>query len=249
MSATILIFIYSFYNIFMIFQEDNKIKKIDNKIINDYTYQVVENNEQEEQSEHQLKNNFDNTKTAIDFKIKWDDLKSLNKDVIGWIKIPDTNINYPIVQGNSNQQYIKTNIYGDTSKAGCIFVDSNIINCFNCNNTIVYGHNLNNGAMFSDLKKYKNKEFANSHSYIYIILENNIEKKYRIFAFYEMDSNNSNIYNTNVENLDEYYKLISKYNTLNINYNLDTTKPILTLSTCTNYNEGRRFIVQAFCLD
>lgn len=221
------IFIYKF---FYLAKEYNEINKTDSQI--------------QEEFVEEKENNENNEKSYKERKINWNKLKNTNEDIVAWIRIPDTNIDYPIVKGNNNLEYINKNIYGRKSKAGCLFVDSNIISPFESNNTIIYGHNLNNGSMFSNIKKYRNKNYAQNHKEIDILLPDGRKLKYEVFAFYKANANNYDIYDTNVENLDEYYNTIQKYNNLEMNY--DLSKPILTLSTCTNGNKNHRYILQAY---
>lgn len=179
------------------------------------------------------------------FKVNWEELKSINQDAIAWIKIDGTNINYPIVQGTDNEEYIKRNIYGNYSKGGCIFVDMNIEKPFKALNTIIYGHNLNDGAMFNNLKKYSNEQYAKNHDEIHIYLPEE-DRIYKVFAFGKINENNNKIYNTSIINLEKYYQMIQEYNQINIAENLDYSKPVIMLSTCTNSNRKERYVVVAY---
>lgn len=85
-----------------------------------------------------------------------------NTDCIGWLSIDGTNISYPVMHTPSDpQKYLRRNFYGKYSQSGVPFLDGR------CNlestNLIIYGHNMRNGTMFSDLKKYVNREFLNAH--------------------------------------------------------------------------------------
>ena len=181
-----------------------------------------------------------------EFSVDWESLLNINSEIVAWIRIPNTNVNYPIVQSDNNNQYLRRNIYGNYSYGGCIFVDSAIESPFNTGNTIIYGHNLNNGSMFSNLKKYKDEDYAVTHKDIYIYLSNGEQKQYKIFSFTKVKENNYDIYNNSVDDLDAYYEIISKYNQLPLDENIDNTKPILTLSTCTNGNKQDRYVIQAY---
>ena len=171
---------------------------------------------------------------------------SVNKDIIAWSRIPDTKINYLVVQGKSNSQYLRKNIYGNYSFGGCLFVDSSTQNSFENMNTIIYGHNLMNGAMFSGLKKFSNNEYADNHREIYIYLPNGITRTYKVFAFYKIKANDYRVYDPNVEDLSEYYQIITENNQLSLDDNIDNDNPVLTLSTCTNHKEDERYILQAY---
>ena len=85
-----------------------------------------------------------------------------NADCVGWLSVDGTNISYPVMHTPSDpQKYLRRNFYGKYSQSGVPFLDGR------CNlqstNLIIYGHNMRNGAMFSDLKKYVDREFLNAH--------------------------------------------------------------------------------------
>lgn len=85
-----------------------------------------------------------------------------NADCIGWLSIDGTNISYPVMYTPSEpQKYLRCNFYGEYSQSGVPFLDGRCD--FQSTNLIIYGHNMKNGTMFSDLKKYLNTDFLNSH--------------------------------------------------------------------------------------
>ena len=89
-------------------------------------------------------------------------LKKEFKEAVGYIEISDTNIAFPIMQGNDNKYYLKHLPNGNYNKMGSLFLDFRN-NLFNDKNTIIYGHNFNNGTMFSDLIKFKSLDFFLEH--------------------------------------------------------------------------------------
>lgn len=101
-------------------------------------------------------------------------LKKRNKDVIGWIYVPDTNINYPILQGKTNNTYLRTNIDGKYSIAGCIFLEALNDNKLYDSNSIIFGHSMRNGTMFHNLRYFKKKAYRESHKKIFIYIDNYI---------------------------------------------------------------------------
>lgn len=85
-----------------------------------------------------------------------------NADCIGWLSIDGTNISYPVMHTPSDpQKYLRRNFYGKYSQSGVPFLDGRCD--LQSTNLIIYGHNMRNGTMFSDLKKYLNREFLNAH--------------------------------------------------------------------------------------
>ena len=89
-------------------------------------------------------------------------LIAVNGDCIGWLSIDGTNISYPVMYTPSEpQKYLRRNFYGEYSQSGVPFLDGRCD--LQSTNLIIYGHNMKNGTMFSDLKKYVNREFLNTH--------------------------------------------------------------------------------------
>ena len=91
------------------------------------------------------------------FSIK--DLQKINKDIVGWIKIDNTNIDYPILAGIDNTDYLKRNYKGEYSPSGSIFLDYRNSRDLTDDFSIIYGHNMAKGLMFSDIKKFKEPTF------------------------------------------------------------------------------------------
>lgn len=175
--------------------------------------------------------------------IDWKKLKEINEDIIGWIKIKDTNINYPILK-DKNLYYLKHSYNKEYNSNGSIFTMNS--KPFEENKTIIYGHNMRNGIMFSELGRYLEEQFLYSHLEFEIYTP---EGKFlaTIFSCYSIDVN---IEKNNIKNLDfdeeiKYYKNASKYSITNV----DNIKKIIKLSTCSYLNnrsvptEKRYYIV------
>lgn len=167
--------------------------------------------------------------------IDWNYLKSINEDIIGWIEIEDTEINYPILKDSDNLYYLKHNYLKKYNKNGSIFTLD--INPFNDNETLLYGHNMSNGTMFSILGKYLNKDYLLSHQRIKIYTPN---KNYEglIFSAYsiEIGTEKNNISSLNFDEKIEYYKKTSQINVNNVEF----TNKIIKLSTCSYINNNTR---------
>ena len=114
-------------------------------------------------------------------------LKSINEDVVGWIYIPDTQINYPIVQGENNDEYLYHLLTGEYNGSGSIFLDAKVNSDFSTRNSPIYGHNMKNGTMFAELKGYKTQEFYDAHPTAMLLTP---EKNYfvHLFSAYVTDS-------------------------------------------------------------
>ena len=163
--------------------------------------------------------------------IDWEKIEEINKDIIGWIKIENTNINYPILKDNENLKYLKYSFDGKYNSNGSIFTLNN--KPFQDSETIIYGHNMKNGIMFSELSQYMHKEFFNEHVNFDIYTKN---QKYKatVFSCYSIGINieENNIKLLNYKEKLEYYKKASIYSTKNIG----EIEKIVKLSTCSYLN-------------
>lgn len=100
--------------------------------------------------------------------VNFDKLKAENPETIGWIRIADTNIDYPIVQGTDNDFYLNHDFYGKESVGGSIYLDFESQNDFVGRNNILYGHNMKDGSMFKDVILYKDEKYFKEHQFFSI---------------------------------------------------------------------------------
>ena len=116
--------------------------------------------------------------SPIDFESLW----NINPDVVGWIQIEGTQIDYPILyDGHSNEKYLHTDMEGKESVSGAIYLDMDDTPDFTALHNIIYGHHMKNGSMFKDVVKYKNQEFFDNHRDITLYLPDR-EMKLKAFA-------------------------------------------------------------------
>lgn len=112
------------------------------------------------------------SENSIDF----DSLQKLNKDIIAWIKVPGTKVNYPVVKTEDNNFYLNHDIDRSDSQFGAVFFDQRYYNrdIFKMDNIIIYGHNMGhwNSTMFGTLMKFKEKDFGEKHNEIYLYKRN-----------------------------------------------------------------------------
>ena len=95
--------------------------------------------------------------------VDFDALKAINDDVVGWLYIPDTNVNYPVVQGKDNDQYLYRLMTGEYNIAGTLFLEAGVPSDFSGRNSTIYGHNMKSGTMFAQVVGYKKQEFFDTH--------------------------------------------------------------------------------------
>ena len=96
-------------------------------------------------------------------------MTEINGDIIGWLTIPDTVVNYPVAQTDDNSYYL-THLYDGTyNKTGCLFADYENQADLSDRNTIIYGHNMRDGSMFATLNEYESQEFFDAHKELYLV--------------------------------------------------------------------------------
>lgn len=169
-------------------------------------------------------------------EIDFANLKKANNDIVSWIIVENTNINYPVVQGKDNDYYLTHSFDQSYSSGGWPFLDYRNNGINNDNNTIIYGHNLLNGTAFGSIKKI----FKSNKDTKIIILDGNNKYTYQVFSGYEIDPE-SYYLRTSFNNIEEYSNFLNTLksrNTLNIDIPI-SNENIITLSTCTNDNKGR----------
>ena len=175
-------------------------------------------------------------------------IKDINKleneyeGATGYIEIPDTSISYPIMQGKDNSYYLKHLPNGKSNKMGSIFLDYRN-NGFNDKNTIIYGHNFNNGTMFSDLLNYKSFEFYKKHSNYKIYTSDKVIEV-AIFAVYIADATKDELpINFESTDFEDYLDMVLESNLINSEVSIDSEDNLITLCTCSNGSWKNRLIV------
>ena len=161
-------------------------------------------------------------------------LNMVNKNIVGWIKINKTSINYPILKGKDNLEYLNKNYKDEYSFAGSIFLDYRNNN-FKDKYSIIYGHNLYRGGMFSDIKKYKDKSFFNKHKFGKLFTKD-YTYDIKVISYGIFKNNDEFVYNISSYNIDYIInKSIIKKETKSDKYVL--------LSTCYSSSSKERIIL------
>jgi sortase B len=187
--------------------------------------------------------------------VDFDALLAENPNTVGWIAIPDTLVNYPVVQARDNQKYLKTSFSGARAGAGAIFMD-----CYNSadplsHNTILYGHNMGSGRtdMFGTLLDYKDYEHYKAHPYIQFDTIYEQHGWWKIFAVIHLNTQTDNFDylrlwfedDAQAESWIKQAKSMSLYDT---GVTARANDKILTLSTCDRsdgYGRNGRLIILA----
>lgn len=107
-----------------------------------------------------------------DLQVDWDALRAINPDIVAWIYVPDTKINYPVVQTDNNETYLHTSFSGETGwlgSAGSIFLDYRNDPQLLDRNSAIYGHYMNDGSMFGTFSSMTNDDSFNQHRDIFLL--------------------------------------------------------------------------------
>ena len=127
------------------------------------------------------------TSKTVPISVDWDELKEINKDIIGWVYFTGLpQISYPVLQADDNEYYVHRTYArsSDTSKAGCIFMDYRMADDFSSPYSIIYGHNVRDGSMLSDLARLKDQTLYDEEPYFWILTpEGNY--RYQIFSIFQ----------------------------------------------------------------
>ena len=127
----------------------------------------------------------------------FNELRQINDEVIAWLTIYDTNIDYPVTQGVNNMKYVTTNAEGRYSLSGSIFLDYRNSSGFSDFNSIIYGHNMDKKTMFGEIGYFEDKKYFDSHEYGNLYFDET-DHGIEFFAFIHTDAYNSSIFWPNV---------------------------------------------------
>jgi len=239
LAIAVCIFVFSAYKLISIYSEYHKGDKEYDSIVED----AIE--VQEPQEEEAVKGE-EKPRVHASLKVDFEKLKKVNKDVVAWIQFDEPErISYPIVKGEDNDKYLTTTYEGKKNSSGAIFMDANNSGEFADRNTFIYGHNMKNGSMFGQLRKFKTKDYYEQNPYFYIYTPDGKEVKYQIFAVCIVEDTSrsyTRFYNSDEEYVDylKYLKSIARYDT---GVEVNAESKIVSLSTCTNVSETQRLLV------
>lgn len=182
-----------------------------------------------------------------DRKIDFDALRAVNEDIVGWIYVPNTAIDYPVVLGEDNDYYISHSAEKEQNRAGAIFLDYRNKEDFTDPNTVIYGHRMNDGSMFADLHKFEDESFLKENKYVYLYLPGGVVQVYDIFeasVVGDMDEAYTISFADDAA-FESYLTKMKNRSASSFNLELSAQDRIITLSTCVRGQDENRYIVQA----
>lgn len=214
----LVIIIYTCSKIFKWFMENTN----NNKIIEDISEAIIVDEEKE------------------DIIIDFEELKKYNSDSIAWIKVNETNIEYPVVKATNNDYYLKHSLDKSYNSAGWIFADYKNKFDGTDKNIVIYGHNRKDGSMFGTLKNILDENWYSKEENLQIKFSTEKENcTYQIFSIYKIEEEDYYITTYFNNNFEEFLNVIKKRSIKNFGIELNENDQILTLSTCDNSNKYR----------
>lgn len=171
------------------------------------------------------------------------ELQERNADVVGWITITDTAMDYPVVLAEDNQYYLKRDLDGEYSANGSIFMDYRCDGSLASSNTILYGHRMNDGSMFSDIRNYREQDYFDTHLSGYYMTPYQTYEIH-IFAFLLVKSDGAAYDIPSDDGREAHLAYLAENATWHSGEAVDAGAQLITLSTCTyEFNNARAVIV------
>ena len=219
------ILLYSGIKIYKWYKDKTNNSKIAEQI--KHTVIVEEKNEDENKKE---------------YKIDFNKLKDQNNETVAWIKVNNTNMEYPVVKGTNNSFYLNHSFDKSNNSAGWIFADYRNKFDNTDKNIVIYGHNMKDNSMFGSLKNILNSDWYDNEENTNITLYTENEKCiYKIFSIYKIESEDYYIKTefSDDNNFEQFVNTIKKRSIKEFNTDVSKDDNILTLSTCANNNKYR----------
>lgn len=188
-----------------------------------------------------------------DIDLKYSYLYAVNQDLVGWIKIENTNLDVQVVQAEDNDFYLRRNFYKESSRYGCPYMDYRNNGRYLDTNTVIYGHHMTDGLMFSNLDEYKSLEGYKKSP---IIQFDTLYDTYyfKVFAAFitnaHPEEDNGYVFNFTINNFgtdrryNQFIKEVQKRSLINTGVTVNSDDKIITLVTCTyDFREARLVVM------
>ncbi|MBQ9208961.1 MAG: class B sortase [Oscillospiraceae bacterium] len=173
--------------------------------------------------------------------------KTISSDMVAWITLDDTNIDYPVMQGEDNVKYLNTDPFGDYSLAGSIFLDSRNSADFSDDYSLVYGHHMEYGRMFGALDDYLDERYMDSHTTGELLIGREGETTYRleVFAALQASALDEAVFEPGKADI----RAFVRDNAQVYRGSDERTERILGLSTCSDESASARVVVFCYIME
>lgn len=169
----------------------------------------------------------------------------ISDDMVAWITIDNTNIDYPVMQGTDNVQYLNTDPFGNYSLSGSIFLDSRDSPDFSDEYSLVYGHHMEYGKMFGALDDFLNESYLNQHATGTLIIGKDAGKTYNleVFASMKASARDEAVFNPNHGDIRQFILNHAEV------FTTERDNRIIGLSTCAEGDAVSRMLVFCYVLE
>ncbi len=188
--------------------------------------------------------NNDTEEEANGPEFDWESLKSMNPDFVGWIRMDDSTVDYPFVQGDDNAYYLKHMFNGEYNNSGCVFMDVNNNSDFSDRNTVLYAHNMRNGTMFAAIEKFKDASYYESHQEIHIYTETQTYVVYPVAGI--LTDGQDDYIRTSFSDDEDFMSYVNRFvssSTFSSNQSIESTDKMIMLSTCNYDTDDGRYVL------
>ena len=239
------VFLFSAWKLVGIFQEYREAEQLYNDAANEFT---TLNSDQNKEHAVPVPSMREQAPVEVDFS----NLLKINDDIIGWIYMEDTVVNYPLLQGENNLYYLDKTLYKKYLASGSIYLDCDNEPDFSDAHSIIFGHNMKNHTMFGDLSDLRDEDYLKEHPYVDLILTDGTWMRYEICSMYRahVEDGTFRAPLNKAKNFKPFMELITEKN-MYADSELDLPvvqedDKVLTLSTCTEDSADlERFVVHA----
>lgn len=239
------VFLFSAWKLVGIFQEYREAEQLYNDAANEFT---TLNSDQDKEHAVPVPTMREQAPVEVDFS----NLLKINDDIIGWIYMEDTVVNYPLLQGENNLYYLDKTLYKKYLASGSIYLDCDNEPDFSDAHSIIFGHNMKNHTMFGDLSDLRDEDYLKEHPYVDLILTDGTWMRYEICSMYRahVEDGTFRAPLNKAKNFKPFMELITEKN-MYADSELDLPvvqedDKVLTLSTCTEDSADlERFVVHA----
>lgn len=179
-------------------------------------------------------------------EINLDALRQVNPEVIGWIRIPNTKVDYPVMQGQDNDYYLNHTWDMKKNHVGSIYMEYRNSAKLGDYNTLIYGHNMKDGSMFAQLRRYSEQVFFREHPYIYLVTDTGV-LRYEVFSSYKaaVDSATYAMSFQEGQTREDFLSYVRESSVIDSGIEPGIRDRILTLSTCSAAGYTTRWVVHA----
>ena len=170
-------------------------------------------------------------------------LREMSEDAVAWLTVDDTRIDYPVMQGENNTEYLNKDPQGEFSLSGSIFLDSRNDKTFSDPYSLIYGHHMEYGAMFGALDEYKDKAFFDSHRTGLLTVVNGTEYQITFFAACKAQATEKVVFDPPESDNKSLLEYLKKNALIYYPQGVDAGSKLIALSTCQSAENNDRMIV------